>query len=159
MFYLISFFLISAIFNDELIVKFIVNLKLNSNVEVIKKSLNHRKLFFNVQFIHFVFVINYENLWFLVSNIEKSLLKIIVYENFMFDFLKINKILIVFHVKIETSRNQIITTIQCYNDKMFDLKKKVMYENLSRLNFKIKILCVINVLNLGMNIVDVNLMI
>jgi hypothetical protein len=42
--------------------------------------MNWKKIFFNVQNIHVVFIVNFENLRFLIANVNQSLKKIILYE-------------------------------------------------------------------------------
>ncbi len=70
-----------------------------------------------------------------------------------------NKVLIRFYMKIETSSNKINQIIWCYNKKMFESKKFKIYENFMQRDFNIRILCVMNVMKLDMNILDVNIII
>jgi hypothetical protein len=46
-----------------------------------------------------------------------------------------------------------------YNEKMFETKKFKIYENFMQKNSAIRILCVIDVMRLNMNILDVNIII
>jgi hypothetical protein len=41
--------------------------------------MNREKIFFNVQNIHVAFIANFENLRFLIANVNQSLKKIILY--------------------------------------------------------------------------------
>jgi hypothetical protein len=74
------FFVISITFEDELITKFIKKLKFNENVKFIHKSMNQKKIFFNIQNIHVAFIVNFEDFRFLIANINQSLKKILLYE-------------------------------------------------------------------------------
>jgi superfamily II DNA/RNA helicase len=67
--------------------------------------------------------------------------------------------LIKFHVKTRKNVDQIEKKIKCYNEKMSNFEKIQIYENFSQFDFVIRILCVIDVMKLKMNIVDVNLII
>jgi hypothetical protein len=67
--------------------------------------------------------------------------------------------LIKFHVKIRKNVDQVEKEIKCYNEKMSNFEKTRIYEDFSQLDFVIRILCVINVMKLKMNIIDVNLII
>jgi hypothetical protein len=80
LFRIISFFVTSIIFEDELIAKLIKKLKFSENVKFIHESMNRKKIFFNVQNIHVAFIVNFENLRFLIANVNQSLKKIILYE-------------------------------------------------------------------------------
>jgi hypothetical protein len=62
-------------------------------------------------------------------------------------------------MKTRKNVDQIEKKIICYNEKMSNFEKIKIYENFSQLDFVIRILCVIDVLRLRMNIVDVNLII
>jgi superfamily II DNA helicase RecQ len=77
---IIFLFVISITFEDELIAKFIKKLKFSENVKFIHESMNRKKIFFNVQNIHVVFIVNFENFRFLIANVNQSLKKIILYE-------------------------------------------------------------------------------
>jgi hypothetical protein len=74
------FFVISIIFENELIAKLIKKLRFSENVKFIHESMNRKKIFFNVQNIHVVFIVNFENFCFLIANVNQSLKKIILYE-------------------------------------------------------------------------------
>ncbi len=159
MFRIISFFVISIILEDELIAKLIKKLKFSKNVKFIHESMNRKKIFFNVQNIHVVFIVNFKNLRFLIANVNQSLKKIILYEEKIQTFIDVKQTLIKFHVKTRNNVDQIEKEIKCYNEKMSNFEKIKIYEDFSQLDFVIRILCVIDVLRLKMNIIDVNLII
>jgi hypothetical protein len=133
----------------------------NDDVKIIKKSIDRKKIFFSMQQIHYISLIDFKNLQFLifVFDVNISLIKIIVYENFINNLVQMKKILIWFYTKIETSSNKINQVIWCYNEKMFETKKFKIYENFMKKDFIIRILCVTNVMKLDMNILNVNIMI
>jgi hypothetical protein len=159
LFRIISFFVISIILEDELIAKLIKKLKFSKNVKFIHESMNRKKIFFNVQNIHVVFIVNFKNLRFLIANVNQSLKKIILYEEKIQTFIDVKQTLIKFHVKTRNNVDQIEKEIKCYNEKMSNFEKIKIYEDFSQLDFVIRILCVIDVLRLKMNIIDVNLII
>jgi hypothetical protein len=156
---IIFLFVISIIFEDELIVKLIKKLRFNENVKIIHESMNRKKIFFNVQSIHVAFIVNFENLRFLIANVNQSLKKIILYEERIQTFINVKQTLIKFHVKTRKNVDQIEKEIKCYNEKMSNFEKIRIYEDFSQLDFVIRILCVIDVMKLRMNIIDVNLII
>ncbi len=80
LFRIIFLFVILIIFENELIAKFIKKLRFSENVKFIHESMKRKKIFFNVQNIHVVFIVNFENLRFLIANVNQSLRKIILYE-------------------------------------------------------------------------------
>jgi hypothetical protein len=61
--------------------------------------------------------------------------------------------------KLEITSIKSKKKIRCYNEKMSNFEKIKIYEDFSQLNFVIRILCIIDVLRLKMNIIDVNLII
>ncbi len=67
--------------------------------------------------------------------------------------------MIKFHIETQKNVDQMEKKIKCYNEKMSNFEKTRIYENFSQLDFVIQILCVIDVMRLRMNIVDVNLII
>jgi hypothetical protein len=77
---IIFLFVTSIIFEDELIAKLIKKLRFNENVKIIHESMNRKKIFFNDQNIHVAFIVNFEDLRFLIANVNQSLKKIILYE-------------------------------------------------------------------------------
>ncbi len=156
---IIFLFVNSITFEDELIAKFIKKLRFNENVKLIHESMNREKIFFNVQNIHVAFIINFENLRFLIANVNQSLKKIILYEERIQTLIDVKQTLIKFHVKTRNNVDQIEKEIECYNEKMSNFEKIKIYEDFSQLNFVIRILCVIDILRLRMNIIDVNLII
>ena len=86
--------------------------------------------------------------------------KIIIYENIIQNHLNLRLTLINFYTKIKSNKNQIEKKIKCYNEFMFLEKKNLyIYENFSKIDFTIKILCFIDVINLSINITDVNIVI
>jgi hypothetical protein len=62
-------------------------------------------------------------------------------------------------VKTRKNIDQVEKEIKCYNEKMSNFEKIQIYEDFSQFDFVIRILCVIDVMRLRMNIVDVNLII
>jgi hypothetical protein len=156
---IIFLFVISITFEDELIAKLIKKLRFSENVKLIHELMNRKKIFFNVQNIHVAFIVNFENLRFLIANVNQSLKKIILYEERIQTFIDVKQTLIKFHVKIRNNVDQIEKKIRCYNEKMSNFEKIRIYEDFSQLDFVIRILCVIDVLRLRMNIIDVNLII
>jgi hypothetical protein len=128
-------------------------------VKLIHESMNRKKIFFNVQSIHVAFIVNFEDLRFLIANVNQSLKKIILYEERIQTLIDIKQTLIKFHVKIRNNVDQVKKKIKCYNEKMSNFEKIKIYEDFSQLDFVIRILCVIDVLKLKMNIIDVNLII
>jgi hypothetical protein len=121
--------------------------------------MNRKKIFFNVQNIHVVFIVNFEDFRFLIANVNQSLKKIILYEEKIQTLIDVKQTLIKFHVKTRNNVDQIEKKIKCYNEKMSNFEKIKIYEDFSQLDFVIRILCVINILRLRMNIIDVNLII
>jgi hypothetical protein len=101
------FFVISITFEDELIAKFIKKLKFSENVKIIHESMNRKKIFFNVQNIHLVFIVNFEDLRFLIANVNQSLKKIILYEERIQTFIDVKQTLIKFHMKTRKNVDQI----------------------------------------------------
>ncbi len=156
---IIFLFVISIILEDKLIAKFIKKLKFNENVKIIHESMNREKIFFNVQSIHVVFIVNFEDLRFLIANVNQSLKKIILYEKKIQTLIDVRQTLIKFHVKIRKNVDQVEKEIKCYNEKMSNFEKIRIYEDFSQFDFVIRILCVTDVMKLKMNIVDVNLII
>jgi superfamily II DNA helicase RecQ len=138
---IIFFFVTSIILEDELIAKLIKKLKFNENVKFIHESMNRKKIFFNVQNIHVVFIVNFEDLRFLIANVNQSLKKIILYEERIQTFIDVKQTLIKFHVKIRNNVDQIEKKIKCYNEKMSNFEKIKIYEDFSQLDFVIRILC------------------
>ncbi len=136
-------------------------MKFNENVKIIKKSIDRKNLFFSMQQIHHISLINFEDFRFVifVSDVNISLMKIIVYENFINNLVQMKEILIRFYMKIEASSSKVNSVIWCYNEKMFETKKFKIYENFMQEDFNIRILCVTNVMRLDMNILDVNIII
>ncbi len=128
-------------------------------MKLIHESMNRKKIFFNVQSIHVAFIVNFEDLRFLIANVNQSLKKIILYEERIQTLIDIKQTLIKFHVKIRNNVDQVKKKIKCYNEKMSNFEKIKIYEDFSQLDFVIRILCVIDVLKLKMNIIDVNLII
>jgi hypothetical protein len=159
LFRIISFFVTSIILEDELIAKLIKKLKFSKNVKFIHESMNREKIFFNVQNIHVIFIVNFEDLRFLIANVNQSLKKIILYEERIQTLIDVRQTLIKFHVQIQKNVDQIEKEIKCYNEKMSNFEKIRIYEDFSQFDFVIRILCVIDVMKLKMNIVDVNLII
>jgi hypothetical protein len=82
-----------------------------------------------------------------------------LYEEKIQTFINVKQTLIKFHMKTRKNVDQIEKKIKCYNEKMSNFEKIKIYENFSQLDFVIRILCVIDVLRLKMNIIDVNLII
>ena len=156
---IVFIFVISIIFENDLIKTLINELRLNDNVKIIKKSINRENLFFNIQIMHIAFVFNCEDFRFLIIDVNKSLKKIIIYENIIQNLLNLKLTLINFYTKIKNNKNQIEKKIKCYNEFMFSKKKTNIYEDFSKIDFTIKILCFIDVMNLSMNIIDVNIVI
>jgi hypothetical protein len=155
------FFAISTILRNQLIIQLIDNLRFNDDVKIIKKSIDRKDLFFSMQQIHHISFNVFEDLRFLifVFGVNISLIKIIVYEDFINNLVQMKEILIRFYTKIETSLNKINYIIRCYNEKMFETKKFKIYENFMQEDFTIRILCVTNVMKFDMNILDVNIII
>jgi hypothetical protein len=159
LFCIIFFFVISITFEDELIAKLIKKLRFSENVKFIHESMNRKKIFFNVQNIHVAFIVNFEDLRFLIANVNQSLKKIILYEERIQTLIDVKQTLIKFYVKTRKNVDQIENKIRCYNEKMSNFEKIRIYEDFSQFDFVIRILCVIDVMRLKMNIVDVNLII
>jgi hypothetical protein len=159
LFRIIFLFVISIIFEDELIAKLIKKLRFSENVKIIHKSMNREKIFFNVQSIHVIFIVNFENFRFLIANVNQSLKKIILYEERIQTLIDVKQTLIKFHMKTRKNVDQIEKEIKCYNEKMSNFEKIRIYEDFSQFDFVIRILCVIDAMRLKMNIVDVNLII
>ncbi len=139
--------------------KLIKKLKFSENVKFIHELMNREKIFFNVQNIHVAFIVNFEDLRFLIANVNQSLKKIILYEERIQTLIDVKQTLIKFHVKTRNNVDQVEKEIKCYNEKMSNFEKIKIYEDFSQLDFVIQILCVIDVLRLRMNIIDVNLII
>ncbi len=130
-------------------------------MKIIKKSIDRKDLFFSMQQIHHISLTDFEDFRFLifVFNVNISLIKIIVYEDFINNLVHMKKTLIRFYTKVEASSSKINQVIRCYNEKMFETKKFKIYENFMKEDFIIQILCVTNVMKLDMNILDVNIII
>ncbi len=62
-------------------------------------------------------------------------------------------------MKTRKNVDQVEKEIKCYDEKMSNFEKIKIYEDVSQLDFIIRILCVIDVLRLKINIIDVNLII
>ncbi len=125
----------------------------------IKKRYSSTFKVFTLFLYHVVFIVNFENLRFLIANVNQSLKKIILYEEKIQTFIDVKQTLIKLHVKIRNNVDQIEKEIRCYNEKMSNFEKIKIYKDFSQLDFVIRILCVIDVLRLRMNIIDVNLII
>jgi hypothetical protein len=158
---IISFFAISTILRDQLTTQLIDNLRLNDDVKIIKKSIDREDLFFSMQQIHHISLTDFEDLRFLifVSDVNISLIKIIVYEDFINNLVQMKEALIRFYTKVEASSSKANQVIRCYNEKMFETKKLKIYENFMKEDSTIRILCATNVMRLDMNILDVNIII
>jgi hypothetical protein len=158
---IVFLFAISAILKNQLTAQLVDTLRFNVDVKVIKKFVNRKNLFFSIQQIHHFSLFNFEDLRFLifVFDVNTSLIKIIMYEDFINNLVQMKEALIQFYIKIETTSNQINQTIRCYNAKMFEIKKFEIYENFMQKNSAIRIFCVIDVMKLNMNILDVNIII
>lgn len=122
LFRFVSIFAISATFTDDLIKKFVNNLKLNDDVKIIKKSIDRENIFYNVQVIHSEF----EDFRFLIFSADAIVKKMIIYENSIAVFKKMMKSLIDFYTTNEATFNQAHVVIKCYNEKMFESEKKNM---------------------------------
>ncbi len=120
---IISFFVTSIIFEDELIAKLIKKLRFSENVKIIHELMNREQIFFNVQSIHVAFIVNFEDFRFLIANVNQSLKKIILYEERIQTLIDVNQTLIKFHVKIRKNVDQIEKEIKCYNEKMSNFEK------------------------------------
>ncbi len=155
------FFAISAILRNQLTAQLVDTLKFNVDVKIIKKFVDREDLFFAIQQIHHFSLFNFEDLRFLifVSDVNTFLIKIIVYEDFINNLVQMKETLILFYIKVEATSNQVNQAIRCYNEKMFETKKLKIYENFMQKNSAIRILCVIDVMRLSMNILDVNIII
>ena len=81
--------------------------------------------------MHIVFVINCEDFRFLIIDVNKSLKKIIIYENIIQNLLNLKLTLINFYIKVKNNKNQIEKKIKCYN-KFMSSKKKRIYTKISR---------------------------
>jgi hypothetical protein len=114
------FFAISTILKNQLIIQLIDNLRFNDDVKIIKKSIDRKDLFFSMQQIHHISLIDFEDFRFLifVFDVNISLIKIIVYENFINNLVQMKKTLIRFYTKIETSSSKVNQVIRCYNEKI-----------------------------------------
>jgi superfamily II DNA helicase RecQ len=158
---IVLFFAISAILKDQLTAQLVDTLRFNVDVKVIKKFVNKKDLFFSIQQIHHFSLSNFEDFRFLifVFDVNTSLIKIIVYEDFINNLVQMKEALIQFYIKDEATSNQVNQTIRCYNEKMFETKKFKIYENFMQKNSAIRILCVTDVMRLDMNILDVNIII
>ncbi len=120
---IIFFFVILIILEDELIAKFIKKLRFSENVKLIHESMNRKKIFFNVQNIHVVFIVNFEDFRFLIANVNQTLKKIILYEERIQTFIDVKQTLIKFYVKTRKNVNQVEKEIKCYNEKMSNFEK------------------------------------
>jgi hypothetical protein len=109
--------------------------------------MNRKKIFFNIQNIHVIFIVNFENLRFLIANVNQSLKKIILYEKRIQTLIDVKQTLIKFHVKTRKNVDQIEKEIKCYNEKMSNFEKIRIYEDFSQFDFVIRILCVIDVMS------------
>jgi hypothetical protein len=94
-----------------------------------------------------------------IFDVNTSLIKIIVYEDFINNLVQMKKAFVRFYTKVETTSSKVNQAIRCYNEKMFEIEKFKIYENFMREDFIIRILCVTNVMRLDMNILDVNIII
>ncbi len=103
---------------NQLIIQFIDNLKFNDDVKIIKKSIDRKDLFFSMQQIHHISLINFEDFRFLIFifDVNISLIKIIVYEDFINNLVQMKKTLFWFYTKVEASSNEINQIIRCYNE-------------------------------------------
>jgi hypothetical protein len=155
------FFVTSTILRNQLTTQLVDILRFNVNVKIIKKIVNQKNLFFSIQQIHHSSFSNFENLRFLifVFDINILLIKIIMYEDFINNLVQMEKTLIHFYMKFDATSSQVSKTIWCYNEKMFKTKKFNIYENFMKKNFIIRILCVIDVMKLSINILNVNIII
>jgi superfamily II DNA helicase RecQ len=106
---IVFFFAISAILRNQLTVQLVVILKFNVDVKVIKKFVNRKDLFFSIQQIHHFSLFNFEDLRFLifVFDVNISLIKIIVYEDFINNLVQMKEALIQFYIKVEATSNQV----------------------------------------------------
>jgi superfamily II DNA helicase RecQ len=128
------FFAISTILKNQLIAQFVNNLRLNVDVMIIKKSLNRKNLFFSMQQIHHTSLINFENLRFLmfIFDVNTSLIKIIVYEDFINNLVQMKEAFVRFYTKVEATSSKANQAIRCYNEKMFEIEKFKIDENFMR---------------------------
>jgi superfamily II DNA helicase RecQ len=94
----VFFFAISAILKNQLIVQLVDILRFNVDVKIIKKFVDRKDLFFSIQQIHHFSLFNFEDLRFLIFifDVNTSLIKIIVYEDFINNLVQMKKTLIFF---------------------------------------------------------------
>jgi superfamily II DNA helicase RecQ len=158
---IVFFFATSAILRDQLTAQLVDILRFNIDVKIIKKFVDRKDLFFSIQQTHHFSFFNFEDLRFsiFVFDVNTSLIKIIVYEDFINNLVQMKEALILFYIKVEATSNQVNQAIRDFNEKMFETKIFKIYENFMQKNSAIRIFCVIDVMKLNMNILDVNIII
>ena len=143
---------------DKLARELIVNLRLNANVNVLKESINWEDLFFNVQSLHVSSSTSFEDLRFLTANIS-SLPKVIIYGDSIALLIRIRESLTRFYREAGGDYTRACRMIRCYNSKISEKEKTSIYENFREVGSDISILCATDAMGLGMNIIDIDIVI
>lgn len=149
----------SATLGDELTRKLVDQLRMNQQVKIIKESVDRDDIFFNVQYMHAASASNYEDLRFLVADVNKPLKKVIIYGDTIRNLIHLRSTLVKFHIKARGDQNRAKREIRCYNSLISPSEKARIYEDFVKTDSSIKILCSTDAMGLGMNIIDVNIVI
>ena len=154
----VLFLATSATVGDKLARGLIVNLRLNADVNVLKESIDREDLFFNVQSLHVSSLTSFEDLRFLTVNIS-SLPKVIIYGDLIALLIRIGESLTRFYREAGGNYTRACRMIRCYNSKISEKEKTSIYENFQEVGSDIKILCATDAIGLGMNIIDIDIII
>ena len=143
---------------DKLAKKLIVNLRLNADVKVLKESIDREDLFFNVRMLHIASTTSFDDLRFLTT-VVGSLPKVIIYGDSIALLIRIRETLTKFYREAGGNITRARRAIRCYNGPMSEVEKTSIYEDFQEVDSEIRILCATDAMGLGMNIVDVDIII
>ncbi len=143
---IVLFFVISAILKNQLTAQLVDILRFNVSVKIIKKFVDRKDLFFSIQQIHHFSFFNFEDLRFLIFifDINILLIKIIVYEDFINNFVQIKKALILFYIKVEATSNQLIKQFDVIMKKCSRQKNsrfmKISFKRILQFEFSVSLI-------------------
>ena len=155
----IPFFATSVTVGDQLAKKLVVNLRLNPDVKVLKESIDREDLFFNIQLLHVSSLTNFEDLRFLAINAVGTLPKVIIYGDSITLLIRIRESLTKFYREAGGNPTCASRQIRCYNGLMSKSAKTSIYKDFREVDSEIKILCATDAMGLGMNIINVDIVI
>ena len=131
----------------------------NWSFSVLKELIDREDLFFNIQWLHVSSLTNFEDLRFLATNAVGTLPKVIIYGDSITLLIRIRESLTKFYREAGGDPTCASRQIRCYNGSMSELVKTSIYEDFRKVDLEIRILCATDAMGLGMNIIDVDIVI